>query len=82
MRYLLDSEVHTYAFSVAANSIISFIPFIVLLYTLWRAVFHSQIMVQCGGRHGALLSAVEPGLGAARTWLSRGAAGCAVDCRW
>src|SRR5580692_2867792 len=32
--YLLDSEVHTFAFSVAANAIISFIPFIVLLYTL------------------------------------------------
>ena len=43
--YLLDSEVHTFAFSVAANSIISFIPFIVLLYTLTRAVFHSDLMV-------------------------------------
>ena len=32
--YLLDAEVHTYAFSVAANAIISFIPFIVLLYTI------------------------------------------------
>ncbi len=32
--YLLDSEVHTFAFSVAANAILSFIPFIVLLYTL------------------------------------------------
>jgi YihY family inner membrane protein len=43
--YLLDSEVHTYAFSVAANSIISFIPFIVLLYTLSGSVFHSNTMV-------------------------------------
>ena len=43
--YLLDSEVHTYAFSVAANAIISFIPFIVLLYTLSRSVFHSTMMV-------------------------------------
>jgi membrane protein len=43
--YLLDSEVHTFAFSVAANAIISFIPFIVLLYTLCRSVFHSQPMV-------------------------------------
>jgi uncharacterized BrkB/YihY/UPF0761 family membrane protein len=39
--YLLDSEVHTFAFSVAANAIISFIPFIVLLYTLVFTVFHS-----------------------------------------
>jgi membrane protein len=43
--YLLDSEVHTYAFSVAANAILSFIPFIVLLYTLSQSVFHSQAMV-------------------------------------
>jgi membrane protein len=43
--YLLDSEVHTYAFSVAANAILSFIPFIVLLYTLALRVFHSQAMV-------------------------------------
>ena len=43
--YLLDSGVHTFAFSVAANAIISFIPFIVLLYTLSRAVFHSHAMV-------------------------------------
>ncbi len=44
--YLLDSEVHTYAFSVAANAIISFIPFIVLLYTLSHSVFHSEMMVR------------------------------------
>ena len=37
--YLLDSEVHTFAFSVAANAILSFIPFTVLLYTL---CFHSM----------------------------------------
>jgi membrane protein/epoxyqueuosine reductase len=43
--YLLDSEVHTFAFSVAANAILSFIPFIVLLYTLTDTVFHhSKIM--------------------------------------
>jgi membrane protein/epoxyqueuosine reductase len=43
--YLLDSEVHTYAFSVAANAIISFIPLIVLLYTIALSVFHSTDMV-------------------------------------
>ena len=36
---------HTFAFSVAANAIISFIPFVVLLYTLALSVFHSQAMV-------------------------------------
>jgi YihY family inner membrane protein len=44
MKYLLDSEVHTFAFSVAANAILSFIPFIVLLYTLAGSVFHSETM--------------------------------------
>jgi membrane protein/epoxyqueuosine reductase len=42
--YLLDSEVHTFAFSVAANAILSFIPFIVLLYTIALSVFHSNAM--------------------------------------
>ena len=45
VKYLLDSEVHTFAFSVAANAILSFIPFIVLLYTLSWDVLHSQRMV-------------------------------------
>jgi membrane protein/epoxyqueuosine reductase len=43
--YLLDSEVHTFAFSVAANAILSFIPFIVLLYTLVDTVFHHSKMM-------------------------------------
>jgi membrane protein len=43
--YLLDAEVHTYAFSVAANAIISFIPLVILLYTLAISVFHSREMV-------------------------------------
>jgi YihY family inner membrane protein len=47
--YLLDSEVHTFAFSVAANAILSFIPFIVLLYTLARSFFHSDAMVSVVG---------------------------------
>ena len=42
--YLMDSEVHTFAFSVAANAILSFIPFIVLLYALAHGVFHSDAM--------------------------------------
>lgn len=45
IEYLLDSEVHTYAFSVAANAIISFIPLVVLLYSIAISVFHSTEMV-------------------------------------
>ncbi len=42
--YLMKTEVHTFAFSVAANAILSFFPFVVLLLTLTRRVFHSQAM--------------------------------------
>jgi len=43
-RYMARTEVHTYAFSVAANAILSLFPFIVLLLTLSRGVFHSRSM--------------------------------------
>src|SRR6266702_7556913 len=49
LHYLLDSEVHTFAFSVSANAILSFIPFIVMLYTIAHSVFHSQAMVEVIG---------------------------------
>jgi membrane protein/epoxyqueuosine reductase len=49
VHYLLDSEVHTFAFSVAANAILSFIPFIVMLYTIANGVFHSPAMVSVIG---------------------------------
>lgn len=44
LRYLMQTEVHTYAFSVAANSILSFFPFIVLLLSVIQRVLHSQAM--------------------------------------
>ena len=48
-RYMARTEVHTYAFSVAANVILSLFPFIVLLLTLSRNVFHSRSMEQVAG---------------------------------
>lgn len=44
LRYLMRTDVHTYAFSVAANAILAFFPFIVLLMTLTRNVFRSPVM--------------------------------------
>jgi len=44
VRYLLRTDVHTFAFSVSANAILSFFPFVVLLMTLIRRVFHSRVM--------------------------------------
>ena len=45
-RYMTKTEVHTYAFSVAAQAILSLFPFIVLLLTLAQRVFHSPKMVK------------------------------------
>lgn len=44
LRYLMRTDVHTFAFSVAANAILSFFPFVVLLMTLIRRVFRSRVM--------------------------------------
>jgi len=44
LRYLMQTEVHTYAFSVAAYSVLSLFPFIVLLLTVTRRFFHSAAM--------------------------------------
>jgi membrane protein len=44
VKYVSRTEVHTFAFSVAANAILSFFPFMLLLMTLIRRVFHSRIM--------------------------------------
>jgi membrane protein len=46
VKYLTRTDVHTFAFSVAANSILSFFPFVVLLMTLIRRVFHSRVMYE------------------------------------
>src|ERR1700693_4523050 len=44
VKYLLRTEVHTFAFSVAANALLSFFPFVLLLMTLIRRVLHSPVM--------------------------------------
>ncbi len=43
-KYLMRTDVHTFAFSVAANAILSFFPFVVLMMTVIRRVFHSRVM--------------------------------------
>ena len=45
-KYLMRTDVHTFAFSVAANSILSFFPFVMLMMTLIRHVFHSRVMYE------------------------------------
>jgi membrane protein len=65
VKYLLDSEVHTFAFSVAANAILSFIPFVVLLYTLALSVFHSRAMA---GVVSDLVANYFPSTASVRFW--------------
>lgn len=45
LRYLSRTAVHTYAFSVAANAILSLFPFIVLMLTIAHRFLHSPQMV-------------------------------------
>src|SRR5579875_2949705 len=47
--YLTKTEVHTYAFSVAAQAILSLFPFIVLLLTISQRLFHSPRMADVVG---------------------------------
>ena len=46
IKYLMRTEVHTFAFSVAANAILSFFPFVLLMLTLSRKTFHSERMFE------------------------------------
>jgi YihY family inner membrane protein len=48
-KYMTRTEVHTYAFSVAANVILSLFPFVVMMLTLCTRVFHSTAMVAVVG---------------------------------
>lgn len=49
VRYMIQTEVHTYAFSVAANVILSLFPFVVMMMTISRQVFHSETMAHVVG---------------------------------
>ena len=46
IQYLTRTDVHTFAFSVAANAILSFFPFVVLMMTIIRRAFHSRVMYE------------------------------------
>ena len=42
IRYWMETEVHVYAFSIAANVLLSFFPFLIVMVTLCRHVLHWQ----------------------------------------
>ena len=46
LRFLMQTEVHVYAFAVAANVLITFFPFLVAMIILCRSVFHWRAGVE------------------------------------
>jgi YihY family inner membrane protein len=42
IQYLSQTEVHVYALAIAASVLLSFVPFLVVMLTLVREVFHSR----------------------------------------
>ena len=40
LRYWMDTEVHVYAFSISAGILLSFFPFLIVMLSLCRHVFH------------------------------------------
>jgi membrane protein len=42
IRYLTQTEVHVYALAIAASVLLSFFPFLIVMLTLVRNVFHSK----------------------------------------
>jgi len=44
-RYWMQTEVHVYAFSVAANALLSFFPFLIVTMSVSRMVFSEQAVV-------------------------------------
>jgi len=45
LRYWMQTEVHVYAFSVAANVLLSFYPFLIVLMSLSRLMFSEQTTI-------------------------------------
>jgi membrane protein len=46
LRFLMQTEAHVYAFSIAANVLLSFFPFLLTMVLLCRGVFHWEAGVQ------------------------------------
>src|SRR5256885_8838666 len=74
-RYLLQTEVHTFAFSVAANAILSFFPFIVLMLTVTRQVLHSTAM------HDVVVQLLRDHLPAGQEFVTRSLVAMAASHR-
>jgi YihY family inner membrane protein len=65
LRYLLTTEAHVYAFAMAANFLLSFMPFTVLLLSLCRKVLHSR------AGYDAVLAVLRDALPAGQEFIAR-----------
>ena len=45
LRYWMETEVHVYAFSIAANVLLSFFPFLIVCVSLGRSLFDAQSII-------------------------------------
>lgn len=45
LRYWMQTEVHVYAFSVAANALLSFFPFLIVMMSVTRLFFNEQTVI-------------------------------------
>lgn len=70
--YLTASETHTYAFSIAAQALLSFFPFIVLLLSVARNVLHDERLYRgLLTLVGAYLPVADTPLDPTRTYVLR-----------
>ncbi|MGH9327806.1 MAG: YihY/virulence factor BrkB family protein [Terriglobia bacterium] len=70
-RYLLTTESHVYAFAIAANALLSFFPFVLILLDLCRNWLHWQ------GAYHAILGLVSANLPSGADFVIKGLTGLA-----
>lgn len=46
LRFWMETEVHVYSFSIAANVLLSFFPFVMVMFVLCQSVFHWPAAVE------------------------------------
>ena len=80
LKYLGTTEVHTYAFSVAANAILSFMPAAVLMLTVSRSILHSRSMANAVlAMLKAFLPLDQNTQGAIAGWVTNQSRGHAIE---
>ncbi len=80
LKYLGTTEVHTYAFSVAANAILSFMPAAVLMLTVSRSILHSRSMANAViAMIKAFLPLDQGTQGAIAGWVTNQSRGHAIE---